>query len=70
MQNYYKKKKKKGMNEAERCVFLGGERNTPSSYSSDDDSSFMAVDAEGQMARFVTKTLRVCSGLVVLTYCT
>ena len=25
---------------------------------------------EGQMARFVTKTLRVCSGLVLLMYCT
>ena len=40
------------------------------SYSSDDDPSSLAVDAEGQMARFVTKTLRVCSGLVVLTHCT
>ena len=40
------------------------------SYSSDDDPSSLAVDAEGQMARFVTKTLRVCSGLVVLTCCT
>ena len=39
-------------------------------YSSDDDPSSLAVDAEGQMARFVTKTLRVCSGLVVLRYCT
>ena len=29
------------------------------SYSSDDDPSSLAVDAEGQMARFVTKTLRV-----------
>ena len=57
--------------EAKRCLFLGaGEGNTPSSYSSDDDSSSLAVDAEGQMARFVTKTLRVCSVLVVLTYCT
>ena len=35
------------------------------SYSSDDDPSSLAVDAEG-----VTKTLRVFSGLVVLTYCT
>ena len=52
-------------NEAERCVFLGGEGNT---LSSDDDSSSLAVDA-GQMARFV-KTLKLCSGLVVLTYCT
>ena len=40
------------------------------SYSSDDDPSSLAVDAEGQMARFGTKTLKVCSGLVVLTYCT
>ena len=31
------------------------------SYSSDDDPSSLAVDAEGQLARFVTKTLRVCS---------
>ena len=52
-------------------MFLGaGEGNMPSSYSSVDDSSSLAVDAEGQMARYVTKTLRVCSGLVVLTYCT
>ena len=33
----------------------------PLSYSSDDDSSSLTVDAESQMARFVTKTLRVCS---------
>ena len=31
---------------------------------------YRQFDAEGQMARFVIKTLRVCSGLVVLTYCT
>ena len=49
------------VNEIKRCVFLGaGEGNTPS-ISSNDDSS-LAVDAEGQMARFVTKP--------VLTYCT
>ena len=30
-------------------------------YLSDDDPSSLAVDAEGQMGRFVTKTLRVCS---------
>ena len=30
----------------------------------------LAVDAEGQMARFVPKTLRVCSRIVVLTSCT
>ena len=35
------------------------------SYSSGNDPSSLAVDVEGQMARFVTKTLRVCSGLVV-----
>ena len=52
-------------------MFLGaGEGYTPLSYSSDDDSSSLVVDAEGQMARFVVKTLRVCSRLVVLTYCT
>ena len=36
------------------------------SYSSDDDPSSLAVDAEGQTARFVTKTLRVCCRLLVL----
>ena len=36
-------------------MFLGGEGNT---LSSDDDSSSLAVDAEGQMARFV-KTLKL-----------
>ena len=40
------------------------------SYWSNDDPSSLSVDAEGQMARFVTKTLRVCSGLVVLPYFT
>ena len=40
----------------------------PMSYSSDDDPSSLAVDVEDQLARFGTKTLRVCSGLVVLTY--
>ena len=38
--------------------------------SSDDDPWSLAVDAEGQIATFVTKTLRVCSRLVVLMYCT
>ena len=28
----------------------------------------LAVDVECQMAKFLAKTLRVCSGLVVLTY--
>ena len=40
------------------------------SYSSDDDPLSLVVNTEGQMARFVTKTLRVSSRLVVLTYCT
>ena len=35
-----------------------------------DDPSVFVVDAEGQIARFVTKLLRVCSRLVVLTYFT
>ena len=35
---------------------------------SDDDLSSLAVDVEGQMARFVAKTLRVCGRLVVLTH--
>ena len=38
------------------------------SYLSDDDLLSLVVDAEGQTARSVTKTLRVCSGLVVLMY--
>ena len=59
---------KRDANEAEHCVFLGaGEGNT---YAFErHDSLSLAVDAEGQMAIFVTKTLRVCSQLVVLTYC-
>ena len=36
--------------------------------SSDDDLSSLAVDTEGQTARFVAKTLRVCSILVALIY--
>ena len=40
------------------------------SYLSDNDRMSLAVDAKGQMARFGTKTLRVCSGLDVLIYCT
>ena len=38
------------------------------SYLTDNDLSSFAVDMEGQMARFVAKTMRVFSGLVVLTY--
>ena len=51
-------------------MFLGAGGEYALSYSSDDDPSSLAVDVEGQMTRFVTKTLRVCSRLVVLTYCT
>ena len=41
------------------------------SYSIDGDlSPLVVVDANGQMARFVVKTLSVCSGLVVLMFCT
>ena len=42
--------------EAERCVSLGaGEgNNKPLSYTSNNDSSSLVVDVEGQMARFVT----------------
>ena len=36
----------------------------------EDELSSLAVDVEGQMARFVARTLRVCSGLVILMYCT
>ena len=50
--------------------FREQEREYALSNSSDDDPSSLVVDAEGQMARFVTKTLRLCSRLVVLTYCT
>ena len=41
------------------------------SYLSDDDLSSLVVDAEGQMARFVAKTLvRLRSVLAVLMCCT
>ena len=30
----------------------------------------VVVDVEHQIAKFLAITLRVCSGLVVLTYCT
>ena len=36
--------------------------------SSGDDLSSLVVDVEGQMAKFVAETLRVCRGLVLLTY--
>ena len=32
--------------------------------------SSLAINAESQIAKFVAKILRVCSGLVVLMYCT
>ena len=38
------------------------------SYSSDNDLSYLEVDADGQIAKFVDETLRVCSALVVQTY--
>ena len=38
------------------------------SYSSDNDLSSLVKDAESQMARLVAKVLRVCNGLVILTY--
>ena len=51
-------------------MFLVAGENTPLSYTSDDDSSSLAVDVEGQMARFVTKILRVwwtsCTNLLYL----
>ena len=48
--------------EAKHCVCLWEqERGTYLELLSDDDPSSLAVDAEGQMARCVTKTLRVCS---------
>ena len=34
------------------------------------DPSYLAVNAEGQVARFVAKTIRVCRGLLVLMYYT
>ena len=40
------------------------------SYLNDNEPSFLTVDVESQMARFVAKILRVCSRLVVLMYCT
>ena len=55
--------------ETKRCVFLGTGGEYALNYSSDDDPSSLVV-AEGQTARFGTKTVRVCSGLIVLTYCT
>ena len=49
------------------CDFLG---ESGLSYSSDDDQYSLVLDTEGQMDKFVAKTLRVCSRLVVLTYWT
>ena len=39
------------------------------SYLSDNDLSSFVVDAERRMAKFLAKTLIVCSGLVLLTHC-
>ena len=36
---------------------------------SDDDLTSLVVGAASQMATFLAKSLRVCSGLVVLMYC-
>ena len=48
--------------ETKCCVFLGvGDGN----YSSSHDLSCLVVDAEDQIARFVAKTFRMCSRLVV-----
>ena len=45
------------------CMFIGaGERNMR--YLSDNDLLSSVIDAEGQMARFVAKTLKVCSGII------
>ena len=45
------------------CMFIGaGERNMR--YLSDNDLLSLVIDAEGQMARFVAKTLKVCSGII------
>ena len=49
--------------ETKCCMFLGaGERNMR--YLSDNDLLSLVIDAEGQMARFVAKTLKVCSGII------
>ena len=37
---------------------------------SKDDISSLVINAESQIAKFVAKILQVCSGLVVLMYCT
>ena len=43
-----------------RCVFLGAEEGEYGlSYLSDDDLSSLAVDVEGQKARFMAKNLSV-----------
>ena len=50
------------------ACFWEQERGYGWSYLSNDNLSSLAVDVECQMAKFLAKTLRVCSGLVVLTY--
>ena len=50
----------KATSETKCCRFLGvGEAERGLSYSSNDDLSSLALAVEGQMARFVTKTLSV-----------
>ena len=57
--------------ETKHFVFIWSRRGKYAlSYWRDNDLSSLTVDAEGQMARFVAKTLQVCSGLVVVTYWT
>ena len=52
--------------ETKCCVFLGaGDEKYGLSYSSSHDLSCLVVDAEDQIARFVAKTSRMCSRLVV-----
>ena len=52
--------------ETKCCVFQGaGDGKYGLSYSSSHDLSCLVVDAEDQMARFVAKTFRLCSRLVV-----
>ena len=47
------------------CIYGSRRGKYGLSYSNDNDVPSLAVDVEGQMARFVAKTLKVCSGLDV-----
>ena len=51
-------------------LLVSGSRREEIGFELLDTLSSLAVDTEGQMARFVAKTLRVCSKLVVITYWT